>query len=380
MKNKIINFLSAIIYCIDYIFPKSSNHIIFYSSPDFSDNCRAMFEKLKETKKIDNYHVTWVVKDYKKYINLFPDILFVKHKSIKSLYYFCRAKYIIRTHSFWNNIYIKNRQIMCVAWHGMLIKGYHYSEIGIYPYNAHDYFCVTSPLYAKLFSKMFNADLKRFNITGFPRNDYLFQKCDDLLKIMNLNKYKKIIIWMPTFRGYGKNLVDGRSSESGLPTLKIYDLIDINKTLEELNYVLLLKLHPWAQETVKGLENCSMIKVIKNEDIPYQYNLYHLISKTDAMISDFSSVWGDYLLLNRPIGFAFDDLEEYKKSRYIPLSPIESFMPGPKIRNKKELISFISSLNKNDKYIKERIKIRDLFLSNVDGNSSERFLKEIGLL
>jgi len=365
---------------VDWIIPKGKKRIIFYSSPDFTDNCRAMYEKLMDSRKKDAYHITWVVKDVNKYKTLFPQIRFVKHKSFASLWFFCRAKYIIRTHSFWNNIYIKKRQIMCVAWHGMLIKGYHYSEIGIYPRNRHDHFCVTSPLFAKLFAEMFNADLDRFDVVGFPRNDYLLQPKGDLLKQMGLDKYDKIILWMPTFRGYGSNMKDGTASESGLPTLKESDFRQINEKLKELNYALVLKLHPWALESIKDISDYTMFRVIKNEDIPAAYNLYHLIGCADAMISDYSSVWGDYLLLDRPIGFAFDDLEEYEKSRYIPLSPLEDYMPGHQIRNSHDLIAFLTSLDKEDAYIQKRKQIRDLFLTDQDGDSSQRFLEAIGLL
>lgn len=380
MRKLVISIISALIYTLDYIVPKGKNRIIFYSSPDYSDNCRAMYEQLMNSEKKNNYHITWVVKDVKKYKSLFPNIRFVKHKSLSSLFYFCRAKYIIRTHSFWNNIYIKNRQVMCVAWHGMLIKGYHYSEIGIYPRNAHDHFCVTSPLFARLFSEMFNADIDRFDVVGFPRNDYLFQPKGDLLEQMGLNGYSKLIIWMPTFRGYGNNMKDGKASESGLPTLNKKDFKRINDKLEQLNYMLILKLHPWALESVGDISAYSRFKLVKNDDIPPDYNLYHFIGCMDAMVSDYSSVWGDYLLLDRPIGFAFDDLEEYKKSRCIPLSPLEDYMPGPQIRNCDGLIEFIDSLNGEDRYIQKRSQIRDLFLSDQDGNSSKRFLEAIGLL
>ena len=87
------------------------------------------------------------------------------------------------------------------------------------------------------------------------------------------------------------------------------------------------------------------IKEVMLTDIPEPYTLYHLLSQTDAMISDYSSVYGDYLLTDKPIGFAFNDLEEYKKSRYIPLSPLEDYMPGMRINTKtkeKKYVTYFS--------------------------------------
>lgn len=363
---------------IDYIVPKRKDGIIFYSYPDFSDNCRAMYDELVRQDKDKDYYITWVVRDVKKHRERYEGIRFVKHRSLSSLWAFCRSYYIIRTHSFWGNKYIPGRQVMVVAWHGMLLKGYHYYEKDTFSHNGHDHFCVTSPLFQRLFSEMMNTDKDRFDITGLPRNDYLFESATDLKSKMKIDKYEKIIIWMPTFRSYSKDSLDGVSSESGLPTLEKGDLDIINNELNKKNYLLLIKLHPWAKECI-GEIKFTNIKEVTLRDIPEPYTLYHLLAQTDALISDYSSVYGDYLLTDKPIGFAFNDLEEYKKSRYIPLSPLEDYMPGMKIRNKNDLIEFFNSLDE-DKYKYEREKIRDLFLTDQDGHSSERFLKSIGIL
>lgn len=377
-----MNYLESILLniakLIDYVVPKKKNGIIFYSYPDFSDNCRAMYDELVRHGRDKDYYITWVVRDINKYRKKYDGIRFVKHRSIGSLWAFCRSHYIIRTHSFWGNKYIPGRQVMVVAWHGMLLKGYHYSEKGVYPRNGHDHFCVTSPLFRRLFSDMMNADEDRFDITGFPRNDYLFEPAFDLKSKMNIDRYEKVIIWMPTFRSYGKGSLDGVSSPSGLPTLEIGDLDILNTELNKKNYLLLIKLHPWAKECVGEIKYTN-IKEVSLDDIPEPYTLYHLLAQTDALISDYSSVYGDYLLTDKPIGFAFNDLEEYQKNRYIPLSPIEDYMPGMKIRNKDDLIEFFNSLNE-DKYKDDRKKMRDLFFTDQDGHSSERFLKAIGIL
>lgn len=377
--NIIISSLLNIVKALDYLIPKKSNSIVFYSYPDYSDNCRAMYEELVRQGRDKDYHITWVVRNVKKYRRERNNIRFVKHRSFGSLWAFCRARYIIRTHSYWGNKYVPGRQIMVVAWHGMLLKGYHYSEMGTHPHNGHDHFCVTSPLFQTLYSEMMNTDTERFDITGLPRNDYLFQPAPDLKKKMNVDEYSRVIIWMPTFRRYGDGQMDGISSRYGLPTLEEGDLEAINDEFSKRNYMLLIKLHPWAKESV-GEIVYSHVREVTLEDIPEPYTLYHLLAQTDALISDYSSVYGDYLLLDKPIGFAFDDLKEYSKSRYIPLSPLTDYMPGMKIYNRQDLIGFVDSLDKDDQYKEERKKVRDLFFVDEDGNSSERFLRSIGIL
>ncbi len=43
--------------------------------------------------------------------------------------------------------------------------------------------------------------------------------------------------------------------------------------------------------------------------------LYEFIHCADALVSDYSSVAIDYLLLDRPLGFTLDDYKEYTQSR-----------------------------------------------------------------
>ncbi len=379
MKDKIQDIVLTIIYFINHLVPKSKRNIVFYSMPDFSDNARAIYEKLKEIDNKQYYSITWVVSDVEKNRVLHPNINFVKHRSLKSMFAMFRAKYIIRTHSFWGNKYVRNRQIMCVAWHGMAIKGYTKEE-SVAPPIYFDHFCVTSPLFAEIFAKVMKCDMSCMDITGYPRNDNLFIKCPELIEELGLNRFKKVILWMPTFRTRSySGTIEGEESTFGLPTIyKDEELVLLNDYLHKKNYCLVLKLHPWAMDRMKGL-TFTNIRQLKNQDIPEPYSLYHFIGQTDALISDYSSVWGDYLLVDKPIGFAFDDLDEYKKTRIMPINPIEEYMPGMRIRNINELIQFLDSLDMPDNYIEEREKIKKLFISDCDNNSSLRFLKAIGI-
>lgn len=364
---------------LNHIIPKKSNQIFFYSSPDYSDNARILYEKILNSGKANQYSFVWAVKDYEKYKDKIENATVVKHRTVKNLWHFCRSKYIIRTHSLWGNKYVKGKQVMCVAWHGMHFKGYTQSDLKKPGETNFDHFCVTAPIFAPMYSYIFSVPIDCFNVTGLPRDDYLFDEPNEILSALKLNHYKKRIIWMPTYRAsIASTNVQGAKTDFGIPILKREDLDVLNKKLKELDYILILKLHHWASESIGELDFSNIVE-IKDKDIPEPYSLYHLIAKMDALISDYSSVWGDFLLLNRPIGFAFNDLEEYKKSRTMELDPIEDYMPGMRIRNVEELLYFLESLERDDNYLDERKKMADLFLTYKDGHSSERFLEAIGL-
>ena len=57
------------------------------------------------------------------------------------------------------------------------------------------------------------------------------------------------------------------------------------------------------------------------------------------LITDYSSVYVDYLLLDRPIVFSCPDLEKYKKDRGFVVEDPSLLMPGTLVRNQKELIN-----------------------------------------
>ena len=79
--------------------------------------------------------------------------------------------------------------------------------------------------------------------------------------------------------------------------------------------------------------------------------LYSLIGECGVLLTDYSSVYIDYLILNRPIGFIIDDFEEYKNSRGFVFDKPDDWMPGEKIKTFEELEKFILDIkNGIDKY------------------------------
>ena len=355
--------------------PKRKNGIIFFSRPDYSDNCRALYEKMIELNIASKYRITWVVQNVEEFKTKHPEIIVAKHRSLKSLWEMCRARFIIRTHSFWNGNYISGRQVMCYSFHGMGIKGFEYNTADRYPHNSFDHFNVTSELWAKMFAENLNSDIERMDITGLPRNDYLFVQPLELLDKFNLSLYAKRIIWMPTYKDKSSDTAN-YNTDSGLPVVTKAGLDIVQQILKQNNYFLIIKLHQWAAEEVKG--NWENIRVISDLDIPEPYTIYHLLGLMDVLLTDYSSVSTDFLLLDRPIGYVYDDIDELRKTRYLPLDPIEDYMAGAKICSENELYEFFVNLD-IDNYKNKREKNAKEFLQDRDNGSSERFLKAIGL-
>ena len=95
---------------------------------------------------------------------------------------------------------------------------------------------------------------------------------------------------------------------------------------------------------------------ISNED--FEKNgipMYEFIPLTDALITDYSSIAIDYLLVNKPIAFALDDYDIYKQARGFVFDNPKSYMPGHHLYNMNDLFGFIKDVTANkDVYSEER--------------------------
>jgi len=68
-----------------------------------------------------------------------------------------------------------------------------------------------------------------------------------------------------------------------------------------------------------------------------EISLYQLLGSSSALITDFSSVWTDYLVLDRCIGFLVPDLNDYKSGRGLYPDDITDWLPGRIARSADEM-------------------------------------------
>jgi len=379
-----IYLLGNIIYLISFLIPKNKNLWVFgaWFGEKYADNSKYLFEYVNknhpEIRAIwltNNNETLKIIKDkgYEAYLK----------NSIKGYLLSFKASKGILSNSIKDIIpYTSGRMEIIQLWHGSPLKKimmdntktnfFQYKlTLNLFPFFKKDY---TAKIYIAPSEEVKNRIVSAFKvkdqkvkITGYPRNDVFFSDKRENTSIEHLlNKLKKdnlIGIYMPTFR---KN---GNLSEI------IRNLEQVNSSLECLNTVLLIKLH---YQDLKGDITSKMDRIIfiKNEDI--NQDIYTILPFTDYLITDYSSVYFDYLFLDKPVIFAPIDIDDYLEVDREFYYNYDEVTPGPQARNCNELIKCIEeAINYPDKYKKEREEINKIFNKYNDNKSCERVFKMI---
>ena len=163
---------------------------------------------------------------------------------------------------------------------------------------------------------------------------------------------------MPTFR------------DSGRDFLKFLDLTTFNKFGLINNLLFIFKLHP--DTLIKKRESLNNILFYESSK-----DIYPILPLSDLLITDYSSIYTDYLFLNKPILFFPFDKEEYIKNDRAFQFDYDEFTPGPKAYNQQELERLILNILNDDHFANQRDKIKKLAFKYDDDKASERIFYEI---
>jgi CDP-glycerol glycerophosphotransferase (TagB/SpsB family) len=191
---------------------------------------------------------------------------------------------------------------------------------------------------------------------------------DYYLKILDGQDYAHLIYYLPTFRDYTD---DFNYFAFGLNEEYLF------KFLESTDSVLVMRFHP--TDTRRAKKN-PIIKY--NRRIIFENNLlsdsFSLLKNASVLITDFSGIYVDYLLVNRPIIFANFDHEAYLSVRNLGWN-YDEMTPGPKAGNWEQLLFHLETIivHKKDDYNEERLKLKNQIYKFQDSNSCNRVIKEI---
>lgn len=294
------------------------------------------------------------------------------------------SKLVIHNHA----NFFDETQINVQLWHGFPLKALSY--MSKFPESVKvknnlewkklDVIASYSYTYNTILNACFGVDGNKYKITGMPRNDFLFKAKgrENLSKLLGRTlENKNIIMYMPTFRESLYGLLTGDNSNYDMLDMPGFDLTTLDNYLANKGMILILKYHPFNEQSVLGridgvqLRNIYVLEETKLLD--ENIDIYEVLNAVDVLITDYSSVYFDYLLLDRPIIFTPLDIEEYRRNMGFLLEPYDFWAPGPKCLTYDDLINSIGMyLRDSNYYKKERETICNIVHHYKDANSSQR--------
>lgn len=373
VKYSILNFICS-------FFPMN-DEILLESHPDLSCNTFELYRYMLMIGVNQRTRIVWLVNNPVLYSNVHEynvEFICIYPKTITekfSFYKRCnRAKILITCNRHIAKYKTSSKQLNIYIEHGSPIK---YARPDIDGLSC-GYFISQADFFTPYLVEELSIRPEQVVSTGFPRNDQLFVKHDSIRKLYNdIFEYNKVIIWVPTFR---QKILTGRKDSTftmplGIPIIyDISQLKEFNRFLESKKTLLIIKPHP-AQDLnlIKNID-LSNIRLLWNETMLAQgIQTNELLEQTDAMITDYSGIYFDYLLLNRPIAITLDDIKEYaQQTGFVFDNPLD-VLKGEYVYSFEELCDFIEMVYEGkDNSIIERQKIRDLTNAFSDDKASER--------
>lgn len=193
---------------------------------------------------------------------------------------------------------------------------------------------------------------------------------------------KKYILWLPTLR-QSKNVKRNdvrHTAPLGIPLIKSKEELErLDKYLGKAGVRLLIKPHPHQDLSVYKIDDHKNIVFLLQDMLDrYDFTIHSLMRETAGLISDYSSAAFDYMLLDHPIAYTVDDMEDYTIGFTVE-DPF-AYMPGAKLYTCEDMMHFIDDVrNGKDPYARERRKVRDYIHQYQDDKNSERFLQIMGM-
>jgi CDP-glycerol glycerophosphotransferase (TagB/SpsB family) len=384
-------FLSKIIGF--FVNNKASNLMLFGARDGayFMDNSRALYEWFNEHKSNQNYY--WVTLNPKLEASLKAKGLRVARiDSIEGIILLHKAKYAFFTNRL-RDVAIDYRAVpsslkLIFLSHGQSIKNTRlavksgvdagYRNDTLMASSQMEFAISTSPFMARVQAESNGLKPEMYKLTGFPRNDWMFKPpvaaIEEWTRFSGGKKYTKVVLYAPTWRR--------NDPKTRMFPFDDFDTVKLLNYLEQENILLLLRLH--VQDLKDNKECVAIIKRMSNissnvrlATINEFVEANFLLPYVDALISDYSSIYHDFLLLDRPIYFIPYDLQVFEQENGFKY-PYLQYLPGPVLSSQADLLHHLQALvSGNDQFSVHRAKLSEMIYTFQDGNSCERIAKEI---
>ena len=394
-KKLFFGILSFPVFLISQCFPRSKKIWVFGSwhGTQFSDNTAYLFQYVINNNP--NIKAVWLTENKLLIEQLKAKGYQVFHKnSIIGFWYGSRAGF-----SFINcgyddvNKYCIRGSLIIQLWHGIPLKKIKNDDIineniqrpsiiilirniilKLLPFlnERYDLIISTGSKVTDRFESAFKINRSNIVETGYPRMDIILSEksayCKTQLHSYHDDTIEKFILYAPTHRGEGRREHD---------MLSHLDFEKFNRFLQKHKSIMLIKMHYYESDKISfnSINEHSHIHLLNNQEINDINRILHHI---DVLITDYSSVFYDFLVLDRPVLFAPFDLEEYQKIDRELYEDYSSATPGPICQNWDEIqIQLEKYFSEGDTYQTERKEIFNQYFKYSDNHNSERIVDTV---
>jgi len=379
-----LGYMAKFVVCMaDCLVPKDPSLWLFYITPKtvWDANMQCIFALARE----DNTLRCFICHHYPKSIPDLPQVPCLKLFSVAGLWHCFRAGVILFDHAVVPGISKRRRQ--CInLWHGVPIKRIRFFCPQNFPFGylaqqrrATSWLIASSAVDRLAMIAGFQVQPQQVWTTGLPRNDLLtsiepFVEAlpylkDEQKRLRQLLQGRKLILYAPTYRD-PKTKEEKKSGSADASSQHYFSEI-----LRKHNAVLGLREHVYSSTSdFSVMEEHGVIVHLSAEEFT---NTNLLLQAVDVLITDYSSIWVDFLLLERPVIGYCPDFTSYAVEWGF-IYDFKEVFPGPLVETLQEVAQKIDQVCTGSWTVPDKQKIIcRMFHKYRDGKNSERVLRGI---
>jgi CDP-glycerol glycerophosphotransferase len=355
--------------------------IVFESGlgKQYADSPRYIYEEL--LRRGDTRQKIWVYD--KKLPTTDAHTKVVKRLSPEYYWYLAKAKYWVNNQNFPHYLRRRRDAVFIQTWHGTPLKRMLHDMDEVHG-RTDDYIqrvsqavkqwsvlLSPSPYATAAFRSAFRYQ-GRVLEEGYPRNDVLAlgKETDTGLAIrekLGIPADRKVVLYAPTFR-------DDQSAGTGRFSFDLpLDLENFHKRFGD-DTVLLLRTHVLVSSRLEIPESVSESVY----DVSAYPEIQELHLASDVLVTDYSSVFFDFAILQRPIVFYAYDLERYRDTLRGFYLDYDTELPGPVVQTEEELFAAIDAARAPDLQRQEKLEaFAAKYAPKDDGNAARRVVDQL---
>lgn len=357
----------------------NNRRLLFYAGTEPHENADAIVEYLYQEYHGKKFKLVYLGESSEKTKNNVVQIdksSVRKKASIKEMlrycYYYATSKYLFYENEALNKVC--NRQVLIYLNHGTIpLK--QVSDVLKQPEEL-SYGVCPSEGCADIYTEQYGIPKAKLLYMMPARVNYLF---GDNAAVPWKQPGEKLILWLPTFRQLTGSIRRDSVEENPLELIRTdREWLMLDGLLNNTKQRLVIKKHPREKIEFSILSYCTNINIITENDLKNSGLLLHqVLAQTDALITDYSGIAFEFMLLNRPIGYVVSDMQKYIRG-FAVKNPLD-FMPGPKIHNLNEMFMYIKDVAESiDQYKTERAElVKKLFQEKAYKNGAKELIERI---